>query len=1260
MVVKLRLVFSITILFLTFSAVAQQNLWQATPFKNKERVQALKNWQTSKASTFVLNEEAFRSGLPVVGSAGPVEKNIRFPNGEGGFFTFKVRESSILAPELAAKYPQIRSYRGVSVNEPGKSVHFSVSHKGVQAMVLGGTPEDGTLYLQKSKKGHYVLYNRKDRTANAERLVCKTEQMLAARGSSTTPTAKLIDDGTLRTYRVAISASGTYTRYHGGSKADALAAINATMTRINAIFERDLSVTFELIANTDEVIYLDPLTDPYTNSLSTEVQATLTDVIGEENYDIGHLFNQEDNALDGNAGFIGSVCTDNRKGSAYATLGTPEGDVFDIDLVAHEMGHQFGANHTFSHNGESTNVQVEPGSGTTIMGYAGITGVNNVATNSDDYFHYSSVLQIRDFLQTISCGQAVPTANTPPTVVDVPDHIIPKGTAFVLEAQATDPDSLDVLTYTWEQIDNGIVTRATFGPTNPTGAMFRSLPPTLAPFRYFPRLERVLNGELVQIGPNIGDAWETVPTIERDLNFAVTVRDNSLNGGQTVADEVRVSVTNSAGPFLVRSQDSLVNYVAGSVQTISWDVANTNVAPVLAQEVDIFLSLDGGLTFPIALAQNVPNDGSHDIVVPGVETGTARIMVRPSNAIFYAVNAANFSIQASEVVLNFPMLDYEVCSPDSLSIDFDYETYLGFMEQSVLSVPSPPPGLGVLFSQDTVSVDTTVTLSLSNIEALPVGSYPINVRASSPSSVKELTLQLRVLDTVFGPVELLAPVNGAVDISKDLLLEWEDGPNVTFYDVEVATDSLFVNVVETATVPITSYPPNNLENDAFYFWRVRPSNSCGTGIFGPPNSFTTIPFNCAVKAADDLPENISATGTPTITSKMAFFEDLPVADINVNLDLDHTFLADLTISLTSPAGTTVVLVSSSCGDARNINAVFDDDAQAFSCFANPAISGTVRPLGSLSSFNGESLLGEWILEVVDNAPSDGGTLNGFSLEVCVEGQFRPDADNDGVFDDGDDLCLNTPLGQEVDASGCAVYRFPKENFTVTLESESCRNANDGQLQITPKLILDYGITVSGPGVDAEQAFTDGYTLSDLGDGSYTVCITAMDGDLVYEEQCLEVVISQPEALNVAAKVATDGQTVVLDLRGADLYNVELNGITTQTSEQQLRLALKNGVNFLKVTTNRACQGTFEEQLLVMGAPMAFPNPFNEATTLYVATSDAQLNLAIFSSDGKLLRQGDHRLQNGSVPLDFGRWPSGLYYIRFTGRSVSGTVKVIKR
>ena len=437
-------------------------------------------------------------------------------------------------------------------------------------------------------------------------------------------------------------------------------------------------------------------------------------------------------------------------------------------------------------------------------------------------------------------------------------------------------------------------------------------------------------------------------------------------------------------------------------------------------------------------------------------------------------------------------------------------------------------------------------------------------------------------------------------------------------------------------------------------------NSCGEGTFSPPFTFTTVEFNCENNSAEGLPLTISSIGTPTITSKIPFYEDLTLADINVNLELDHTYLSDLEIKLISPSGTEVVLTSSSCGDLQNINATFDDDAPtSFDCNGDPAISGIVKPLGSLSAFIGESILGEWILEVNDNAASDGGLLKAFSLDICIEGSFRPDDDNDGVFDDGDDLCLGTPEGVEVDLTGCPVYRFANNNFSVSINSETCRSNNDGALDIVAQETMDYDIAVTGNGVNVNDTFTNTYNLGNLASGTYTICIGGTDGGLVYEEHCFEVVITEPEVLGVASKTSYDGKQTVLRLQGADLYNIELNGLFIQTTASEITLDLKEGNNTLKVFTNRSCQGVFEEQIFLSNQPVVHPNPFENGTKAFFGIQIESINVNIYASDGRFLGTKTYEVRGNELYLDFSAYPPGMYYVKFEGDKVKGTSKVIK-
>ena len=1261
---KLHLVLSITIFFSCFCIYGQQGYWKTAP--DQASLQSASLADISQATKVLsLDRKAFSEQINSFSTAKSLGKVVYLPNSEGAIVAFNLKETSVLHPDLAKKYPNIKSYTGVSSDGKYK-VKLSSSHKGLQTMIVD-LRHNKTAFMEpvSNAPDTYVLYSKEDGLSSDKRFICETGKgIFGLAGKPSGNTAKtivpLVDGQVLRKYRIAVSASGEYTQHMGGTVADALAGINATLTRVNEVFETDLGVTLELIPNNDEIIFTNPNTDPYGNSLNSEVQSAITTRIGEENYDVGHLFHKVNEGLDnGNAGFIASVCVDNRKGSAFSSANNPQGDVFDLDYVAHELGHQFGANHTWSFESEGTGVQAEPASGSTIMGYAGIVEGNNVAPSGDDYFHFNSILQISLYLETTSCGQTEALLNSPPVLTPVDDFIIPMGTAFVLEGSATDPDVSDVLTYTWEQIDDGLVTTASFGPANPNGANFRSVPPTTDPKRYFPRLTEVANGNLIQTDPTTGSAWETVSQIERNLGFAFTVRDNAAGGGQVVSDVLNVRVVKAAGPFSVTSQTEGQVYQAGSIQEITWDVANTDIAPVNAQHVDIVLSLDGGLTFPVTLLENTLNDGSAEILLPGSVTNEGRIMVKASDNIFFAVNSADFVIEQSEVVLNFESLEYEVCQPDDIIIPFVYETYGGFNENSTFSA-DVPAGLTANFSPLDASADeTAVELTLSNTNGVAPGVYDIMVTSTSASVTKNLVLSLKVQDGTFLDVTLLSPSNGEIGISLDTEFSWQENPLYSIYDIEVATDAGFTEIVESASIPSTTFKTNGLEAETEYFWRVRPNNGCGSGTFGAPFSFTTAQVNCKNRESKDLPISISSSGTPTITTSVLFVEDLPISDVNVNLELDHTYLEDLIVTLISPMGTRVVLVSNTCGELKNINAVFDDEGDPITCTGNPAIAETVSPIGFLSSLKGESIQGEWVLEIQDTAASDGGSLIDFSLDICIEGSYRPDEDDDGVFDDGDDLCLGTPKGVEVDTNGCAVYRFASDNFEIEIDSETCRSQDDGSITILPvDASINYTAVLDGPGGVESFDFTESQVFTGLSAGNYSLCITGTNGLVTYEEICFSAVITQPDVLDIDALI--DSGILSVELRGASLYNVELNGLVTQTEASKIELPLKEGVNTLKVYSNLPCQGVMEQTLFYSSRPIISPNPVDALTSVYMSGYEGDVAIRIFTSNGRLVRTENRKVMGDDLQLDLSGLTKGMYYLGVEKGGTKEMFKLIKR
>ncbi|WP_179375431.1 zinc-dependent metalloprotease [Winogradskyella wichelsiae] len=646
---------TVIIVLISISAQGQNStqLWTSVNAeKAKQSQQVVRKIELQKEKFFHLNLENLRNTLAQVGNRENIGNTIiSFPNSEGKLSKFKVFEASVMESELQAKYPDMRSYAGQGVDNPTEIIRFSITSKGFHAMFLGTS--NGTQFIDPfTKVGDiYTVYSKKDLMEKNSEFECGVidNDSLLDTTSFETPSARNANDGTLRNYRIAVACTGEYTQFHGGTVADAMAAIVVTLTRVNSVFERDLSITLTLIDNNEAIIYTDGDTDDFNNDnesiLIGQSQSIINAAITSGGYDIGHTFSTGAGGL----ASLGVTCNNNFKARGVTGISQPVGDAFDIDFVAHELGHQFGAPHTFngtigscSGGNRSGANAYEPGSGSTIMAYAGICGSDNVQNNSDAYFHQGSINRIWSHVtSTGSCPvNRTSTGNTEPVANAGANYTIPQGTPYKLDgSNSTDVDGTETLTYTWEQYDLGSAGLPT--ETITTGPLVRSFEGTENSTRYVPQLSDVLtNG-------GTSTTWEKLSSVNRSIDFMLTVRDNDARGGQTDSDEMTITNVAAAGPFIVTSQNtSGQTWSVGSTQTVTWDVAGTTANGVNEANVNILLATDGE-NFDTILASNVANNGSYDIVVPNVSSVNCRIMVEAANGIFFNLNTENISIGAS-------------------------------------------------------------------------------------------------------------------------------------------------------------------------------------------------------------------------------------------------------------------------------------------------------------------------------------------------------------------------------------------------------------------------------------------------------------------------------------------------------------------------------------------------------------------------------------------------------------------------------------
>ncbi|SHI45688.1 reprolysin-like metallopeptidase [Flavobacterium terrae] len=824
---KLKLL-PVALLVVTSTVFAQEkgSFWSRSTKGNKTVLDS--KMQLPESNLYDLDLTSLKSNLSKSPLRNANSKNsatiLALPDSEGQTEHFRIYENPIFAPELAARYPEIKSYIGIGIENPNATAYLSLSPLGFKSMVL--SPDKSAVFIEPFSKDlkTYSIYKKADKKENLTPFECsvinKVEPNLNNAGTAARPNA---DDSTLRTFRLAMSVTGEYTAYFGGTKALALAAINNTMTRVNGVFEKDFAVRMVLIANTDAVIYTSASTDPYSASSqmsnwNSQLQSTLTSVIGESNYDVGHLFGASGGG--GNAGCIGCICVNGQKGSGYTSPadGIPSGDNFDIDYVAHELGHQFGANHTFSMSNEGTGANMEPGSGSSIMGYAGITS-QDIQPHSDAYFHAFSIQQVTNNIKGKTCQTNTATGNAVPTANAGADYTIPKSTPFMLTGTGTDANG-DALTFNWEQFDNASSSQtgasSAASATKTSGPTFRSYSSSSSPVRYFPRMSSVLAGATTTAGSEI--TVEAVPSVARTMNFRLTVRDNRAGGSANNSDDMVVTVNVTAGPFAVTAPNTAVSYTGGSTQTVTWNVAGTTANGVNCANVDILISTDGGNTWSTILAAT-PNDGTQAVTIPNTPSTTARLMVKGTNHIFFDVSNTNFTITAGSTDTVAPS------APTNLTASGTTQTTTN------LSWTASTDNVGVtgydVYRGATV-IGTTASTAYNVTGLTASTAYTFSVRAkdaagnvSTASNTVNVTTSAPVVDTTAPTAPTNLTASGTTSSSTNL--SWTastDNVGVTAYDV-------YQGATVIGTTASTTYNVTGLTASTAYTFSVKAKDAAG-------------------------------------------------------------------------------------------------------------------------------------------------------------------------------------------------------------------------------------------------------------------------------------------------------------------------------------------------------------------------------------------------------------------------------------------------
>ena len=898
-------------------------------------------------------------------TAPPLDE-ITLPMPDGSFARFHIIESPVMAPELAAKFPEIKTYRGVGIDDPAATVRLDWTPAGFHAQILS---PNGAVYIDPYSRGDnewHTSYYKRDYRKAADGWTCLTKggdappafaPAVAPMNATTGPT--------LRIYRLACAATGEYTAYQGGTVTAGMAAIVTCVNRVTGVYEIDIGIRMVLVANNDLLVYTNASTDPYTNDsaskLLTENQTNCDAVIGSSNYDIGHVVGTGGGGL----AYLGVVCQSNYKARGETGSPAPTGDAFYIDYVAHEMGHEFGGNHTFNSvtgscggGNRSAAHAYEIGSGTTIMAYAGICGADDTQPHSDPYFLFDSYDEITTYIASGgTCSSNTATGNNPPTVNAGANYTIPASTPFTLTASGTDPDG-DPLTFCWEERDLGAA-QALTDPDNGTSPLFRSFNPTTDPSRTFPKLSAILTG-----ASSLG---EKLPTTTRTMNFRVTARDNRLNGGGSGSADMSVSVVSTAGPFAVTSPNTSVT-VSGTV-SVAWNVAGTASAPINTTGVNILLSTNSGNNFTIMLASNTPNDGVQSVSLPAISNNTARIKIQGTGNIFFDISDADFSIRpgipAPAIINAGATLVAENCPPGNAVIDPDETVIVNFALQNA------------------------GTANTTNLVATLLATGGVT-GPSSPQTYGVLSTNGALVTKSF-----TFTATGACGGTITAVLQLQDGP----VNYGTITNIFTLGVINTQS--FTNANTGSIAIPAVGSATPYPSTINISGITGGITKVTVTLTNLSHANPDDLDILlVSSTGNKVML----------MSDAGGSTDINNVTLTfDAFASSTLPDSTII-----SSGTYQPTDYTTGDNM-------SPAPAG---PYGTdLTVFNGADPNGTWSLYIMDDSNPRTGTLGGWKLNVttattncCV----NPDTDGDGMpnaWEVAHGLNPNNPADAGIDSDG---------------------------------------------------------------------------------------------------------------------------------------------------------------------------------------------------------------------------------------------------
>lgn len=987
--IQLPILFAFLILTNVLLAQGKQySLWTPVDIEQQElSPAAMEKVEAINAEYFNIETNLVSALLSQV--KGDNKISIALPIKDESLTEVQLKEYYVMHPKLAERHPNIKTYRGFS---EGYSVYLTLSPRGVDAYVK---TDDGILFIEPVSSDNHVLHQRytvQDFTNPMDIFNCGVTELEDEGTVIMEDWAEARSEpASILKYRTAIIATEAYSGRHMHDYDLTLAAVVNLMNGMNSIYVPNMGIQFEMIEESDQLIFTDIEEDPFGedntdgNVLLYSNTTVLYNLIGGEAFDVGHVLT--DRCSGGFAGVsLGSTaCSNSKKGAGVTCAGMTSSNLI---TTAHEFGHHFSAGHTWSNcppnmDQYSSITAVEPGSGFTILSYAGACADQNLNIPRVDWFHNKSLDQIITFSREgigSTCPEEIPLDRDLPVVKINAESgtYIPISTFFELDGEIEGWDGEERVYYNFEQMDIGPI--SPYGQPEGNAPSFISQQLETVPYRHFPVKNYALAHAFYEM--------EVLPAYSRDLTFRLTAREGG--DGRAVWDEIELHSTEAAGPFRITAPNEKIDHIAGQPLMIEWDVANTDKEPINCKYVDIYYSTNSGGTFNL-VAEGVPNIGSAQVYLPARTSSGVRIKVKAANSIFFDYNERSFSIVEPEeptFALNYGPYTQELCTPTQHEIQINTESIKDYEGEIYLSVSEEfPSDISYEFTENPINPgeSTTLILDLSEFRGNGAFFYPIQAASESDTTIFDIGIDTK--GNFYDDFALSSPEMGEENVDQAPTFQWVDDGDAEEYLLQVKLDGNDFTPPFAAEVTVTEpeYRIRNLmPKGSVVYWRVQPINECGPGEWSEVRVFKTVQQECSVLKSGDLDIFISPQGTPTIRGPIEIDKQGPALSISVpKIVGDHSWVGELTGWLEAPSGNSVLLWDQECGNGANFNMGFDDASpRDVTC---PLSGGHIyKPAEELSSLIGEEVNGTWNLKIKDNVSGEVGLLKRWELEICFE------------------------------------------------------------------------------------------------------------------------------------------------------------------------------------------------------------------------------------------------------------------------------------